>query len=192
MKLKLSASLLAIMLLPSSSLLASGFLAEGPKVAQDVLMQTHQMTDKNIVAVMLAVDNNEMAAARLVEHKQVRPLVKHYARSLYRQHAENQKRLMALAKNNGLEPVQSNTSETITADGAQELKTLTALNGKELEAAYIDAMIKGHEDGLKLIDNDLSKNVVNVKLKSFVKSFRMMVAHHLAKGKHIKQQLKLS
>ncbi|MDA9272006.1 DUF4142 domain-containing protein [bacterium] len=157
--------------------------------SSDSLIRKQQIEDQKIVGIIMTVDHNEMEAADEVKGKKVSKKVRRYAVYLHRQHAANLKALMKLVKTTGLQPSTSQISTKLTKDGQQGLSTLTALNDKTFETAYIDAMIQGHKAGLQLIDTNLLKNVTNPKLKVFVKQTRVMVAHHLQKALKIQKGL---
>ncbi len=156
----------------------------------DTLAKRQQIEDQKIVGIIMIVDHNEIVAADEVKHKKVCKKVGRYAANLHSQHEANLKALMKLAKTTGLQPTTSRISTTLTKDGQQGLTTLSALDNKAFEIAYIDAMVQGHQGGLQLIDTNLLKNVTNPKLKMFVKQTRAMVAHHLKLALKIQKELK--
>ncbi len=70
--------------------------------------------------------------------------------------------------------------------GAGELATLIPMDGKDFEAGYLDAMIKGHTEVLAMIDNQLMKTAKNDMLKAHLTETRGHVAMHLDQAKKLK------
>ena len=138
--------------------------------------------DRQIIDVIMTIDKNEIALAKEVSKKGGNKKVELFAKYLIRQHERNLDHLIKLAKEVGLEPLSSPLSTTLAADGQEGLKKLSALNGKEFDKAFIDAMVKGHEAGLALIDSNLSKNATNPHLKTFIGHTRAMVDDHFHKA----------
>lgn len=144
--------------------------------------QKQKLEDRQIVQIMMDVDKGEIATSKEALKKNMNKPVKLYALFLIQQHEGNLESLTQLAKEIGLEPTESPQSISMASHGKQDLEKLSALNGVEFEKAFIDAMVKGHQGGLNLIDTKLSKEVHNSQLKNFLINFRAMVADHLQKA----------
>ncbi len=151
--------------------------------------QQVRITDEQIMGIIIAVDKSEIAAANIAGTKKIMKKVSHYAHYLKKQHTHNLYMIEKLAHTTGLKPMKSVQSIAIAKDARSEGAMLSKLNGKEFESAYIDAMVKGHAGGLKLINTVLLKEVTNAKLKHFVKSFRALVTRHLEEGKRIQASM---
>lgn len=154
------------------------------------ITQEQPVTDSKIIAIVMAVDKSEIAAARVAKKKNIAVSVLNYAKYLQQQHQNNLIQIQKLSKLTGLKPLQSATTADMTKQNKHDLTALKALNGVPFETAYIDAMVKGHTAGLQLIDTTLLKNVTNAQLKTFLVNFRAMVAHHLEMGIKLETQLK--
>lgn len=144
--------------------------------------QKQKLEDRQVVEIMMDVDKGEIAASKEAFKKNMNKPVKLYALFLIEQHEANLERLTQLAKEIGLEPAESPQSISMASHGKEGLEKLSALDGGPFEKAFIDAMVKGHQGGLNLIDTKLSREVTNPQLKSFLVSFRAMVADHLQKA----------
>ena len=151
--------------------------------------QQVRFTDEQILGIIATVDEGEIAAANIAKTKQIMPKVSRYANYLLRQHSDNLASLKALEQKTGLKAMKSEQSDAMASDAAKEGEMLTSLNGKAFDAAYIDAMVKGHAGGLKLINTVLLKEVTNVQLKHFLVSFRALVTRHLEKAKKIQESM---
>jgi len=161
-----------------------------PFYATASMVSKQQVEDRKIVDIIMTVDKNEIAAANVAATKQINPRVKRYAAYLHQQHEQNLSQLVALAQNNDLQPLASTTSSALVNDGRQELKMLNGLTGSAFEKAYIKAMIDGHKAGLKLIDTTLLPQAKTPSLKSFLKTTREMVVHHLRSAIRLQHELK--
>ena len=86
-------------------------------------------------------------------------------------------------------PINANPQD-LHSKGSAELVKLAAKSGDEYNKAYVDAMVAGHEQALKLIDNNLLKNAKNSDLKSFMTDTRAAVSHHLDEAKKLQEKMK--
>lgn len=173
-----------------STLVVAPMYAEGiaTKTTQQAV-QTQRLTDGQILAIILAVDQSEMAAAKEIDQKGVQGSVREYADYLYQQHHQNSLFLTKLAQQLHITPVSSTIETSVKTDGVKGLHNLQALTGPSLDTAYMSAMVKGHAGGLHLIDTTLLKDVSNPQLKAAIVSFRKIVAHHEALGLKVQTNL---
>lgn len=151
--------------------------------------QEQHLGDSQIIDIMMTVDKGEIAAAQEATKKKVSPSVESYAKYLIQQHQRNLEELAQLAKQLGLEPKESDISNSLVTGGKHDLKTLGALQDQAFDKAFIATMVKGHQEGLQLIDTKLFPQTKNPQLKVFVEQFRRMVADHLEKGLEIQKTL---
>lgn len=152
--------------------------------------KAQQLTDDKIVAIVIAIDKSEIAAANVAKKKQLNKEVLDYANYLYQHHQENLHQIEKLESTTGLKPLQSETSISMMKQNKIDVKALRALKGVPFQSAYVDAMVKGHAGGLELIDKTLLKEVSNAELRAFLIEFRSMVAEHLKLGIQLQSQLK--
>lgn len=171
-----------------SSLLMMTSCSEQSKLTR-AEAEDQQLADNQIINIMMTIDKGEIAAAQEAKNKQASPAVNGYAKYLIDQHQRNLEELTQLAKQLGLEPKDSAISKTLSTDGENDLKKLHKLQGKEFDKAFIDAMVKGHQGGLEVVDTKLLLQAKNPQLKSFVEQFRKMVSNHLEEGLKIQQTL---
>lgn len=145
--------------------------------------------DSEIVAFIMVLNKNEIAAADLTKHKKANKAVEGYADLMIKEHSKNLMDTEKLSKEQKIAPVDSEMVVSLRNKGEEEITTLTPLVGKAYEVAYIDAMVKGHTDALASIDTFL-KEVKNPELKTFLEGTRTHVKHHLAKAQAIQKELK--
>lgn len=145
--------------------------------------------DGQIISILVALNNNEIAGAQEALQKTTDRSVKRYASMLQREHTKNLNKTLKLSQELGIAPVPTSTANMLTRDGKREMKALTALNGNGFDVAYINDMVKDHTAALKLIDTNLLKNVSNPVLKTQIERTRPHIVAHLEKAQKIQQQL---
>ncbi|MBK8984259.1 MAG: DUF4142 domain-containing protein [Ignavibacteria bacterium] len=139
-------------------------------------------SDAHIIAIVTAVNQNEISVSELAQKKMTSSLLTDYANMIVISHTENIK--MA---NNLIVSLESGKSETPELEGleqksADKLATLNALTGNEFETAYLDAMINGHKEFLNMLDIDLLPMAKSEAVKTYLINTREMVANHLAEA----------
>ncbi|KTD22909.1 Predicted outer membrane protein [Legionella lansingensis] len=146
--------------------------------------------DGEVIGFLIVLNQNEMAAAKDALNKKVNPKVKSYARMLYNDHSKNLKDTMKISKKIGQSPAQTNKVASLKRKGEKAQASLSSLQDTDFEVAYIDAMVRGHEEALIIIDENLINNVNNPDLKKHLKTTRSHVQQHLNAAKQIQQNLK--
>ena len=144
--------------------------------------EEQQLGDGQIINIMMTVDKGEISASREALKRRLSPAIDLYAKYLIQQHQNNLEELTELAKQLGLEPKESSISNSLETGGKHDLKALGELRDQAFDKGFIDAMVKDHQEGLKLIDTKLLPQTKNPQLKVSVERFRGMVADHLEKG----------
>ncbi|MCH9609945.1 MAG: hypothetical protein S4CHLAM45_13290 [Chlamydiales bacterium] len=148
-----------------------------------------QLSDNQIVQVMLTVDKLEIDLSEETLKKDVVPPVAAYARYLIDQHHNSMVELTQLAKKLEIAPEESPLSDKLTADRKKIAASLEQLKGKELDDTFIDTMVKSHRAGLHLIDTVLLPEAKNTQLKDFIATFRAMVHNHLERALALQKTL---
>jgi len=144
---------------------------------------TGALTQADAVGLVGAVDKHEVAAAEQAKSKKVTGEVADYAKMLHREHSKNLEAGKKLNPNEG--------SPEVTAmeeKGRSELSTLDQKSGKEYEKAYVDAMVKGHQEALSLIDSRLLPAAQDANVRTFLTTSREHVAMHLERGKELQKK----
>ena len=141
-------------------------------------------SDAAILSQLVTVDQNEIKMARAAEHKKVSAATMNYARMLHDQHQKNLSETQKLAHSLSLSPRQTSETEEMRKKGATELAQLQPMNGLEFERAFLDAMVKGHEEALEMLDQGIA-SAQNEKVKAHLQSTRDAVATHLSEAKQL-------
>lgn len=144
--------------------------------------------DGEIIATLVALNNNEITLAQEAKQKATNPAVKRYARMMDKEHTKNLKQTLQLSAKLGIAPVQSKTVSKLQHDGKKELKHLASLDSHNFDKAYSNEMVRDHTAALKIIDQSL-KHSSNPEVTAFLNTTRPHIAMHLAKAEKIQQEL---
>jgi len=142
------------------------------------------LTQAQAVTLVGAVDKHEIQAAEQARGKKVRRDVLDFANLLHSEHSKN---LEAGQKLGATE-----TSPELTAmeeKGRAGLAELDTKTGNDYEKAYVDAMVKGHEEALSMIDTKLLPAATDDNVRTFLTNSREHVAMHLEKGKALQAKM---
>ncbi|HSW69687.1 MAG TPA: DUF4142 domain-containing protein [Gammaproteobacteria bacterium] len=179
---KLSKSLLL-------STLVMGALAAYPLYAKETTESSARMTPTEIatLATVATLDKNEILAGVVASNKKVNSDVKNFAQMMIDQHGSNLTQILEMVNN--AYTLTSDEADKLSAEGKKGLMKLGALKDSEFAKAYVDAMVKGHEAALNLIDQQLMKTAKSEELKKFMTSTRAAVATHLEHAKNLQAKM---
>ncbi|MGC1181964.1 DUF4142 domain-containing protein [Legionella sp.] len=189
MKSKKILSLIISICIGTSIFATNSYAATEPNTNSLKNRKAQTQKDGEIIAILITVDKNEIALAKLALKKNTTPQIKNYAQMLKTQHTQNLNEALKLSKKIGLAPVDSSTVSFLQKEGVKGLATLSTLKSKDFDKAYINAMVSGHTAVLKMIDDNLLKNVSNSSLKEFVIATRPHIKFHLQQGQIIQKEL---
>jgi len=147
---------------------------------------TTTATQADALAMLMAVNEHEIAAADQALAKNVTGAVRDFAQMMKTDHGKN---LTDTTKLGGAAST-SPAVKTLKDKGEADLRTLDAQSGKAYEKAYIDAMVKGHTDALAMIDGTLLPAATDTNIRQHFTTTRAAVARHLEKAKEIQGTLK--
>ncbi len=141
--------------------------------------------DDKILAEILMIDKNEIAAAHEGEKRATAPKIREFAKYLARHHTMSLKKTLHLSHKLKIGPEDSYRSMQMQRDGEREMTQLKTLGQTDFDGVFINDMIRDHQSGLSLLNDDLRK-VTNPMLKAHLMAMYQMVEKHL----HQAQQLK--
>lgn len=144
-------------------------------------------TDAEVLSFVFAVDLNEILAAEQAETKKIGQPVMDYAKMLHAEHGANADKTLKLGHEINVTPSDTKAVDALRVKGAGELAALVPLDGKDFESAYLDGMVKGHNEVLAMIDDKLLKEAKNETLKKHLTDTRQHVAMHLEQAKRLKE-----
>lgn len=144
----------------------------------------------NVLADIAAINKTEILLATIASNKQTSSDVKDLASLMMNQHGSNLTQLLELANSFHLQSLSSSESKKLTEEGNQGMMKLGGLQGDQFDKAYVDAMVKGHQAALNLIDNHLMKAAKTESIKKFLSDTRTAVAQHLEHAKKLQENMK--
>lgn len=139
--------------------------------------------DSLALGLLAAVNEHEIQAAQQAVSKQVSAPVLEYARMMEKEHGDN------LAKTKTLGALAATPEvQTMQEKGKADVAELGKKSGKEYEAAYVDAMVKGHTEALALIDGRLLSLASAGPVRDHLATTRDHVAMHLEAAQKLQAQ----
>lgn len=138
MKFRILALGLAVALLPAISMSGTDVSFSNKSAATAEQIQK----DGEILASIEAVDNNEITLGNEVLKKNPSKKVKEYAKLMVDEHTANLKEAEKLSQKTNIAAVESDSSKDIEKQGKDDVDSLSSLDGKDLDKAYIDMMVK--------------------------------------------------
>lgn len=140
------------------------------------------------LALVMAVDQHEIAAAEQARDKDLPADVAEYAEMLHTEHSQNLEADRQLAQDSGISPA---TTDKVTAQkekGEAELDRLADLEGEAYADAYVDAMVTGHTEALAMIDDQLLPAATDPALQAHLTATRGHIANHLERGEALQAE----
>lgn len=134
--------------------------------------------DADIMAQLIALDENEVHAAMTAEQKKLDAPTLALAKTLHQDHGKDIQDTQQLGMKVGITPMETAAVDQIHEKGAQQLAKLVPLNGSEFAGAFVAAMTTGHREALQMIDQWL-KTAQNDAVKQHLTAARQHVAMHL-------------
>lgn len=134
------------------------------------------------LALLVAVNEHEIAAAEQARAKSVDGDVLEFANLMDTEHSANLEQTRALM---GGAATGADSAEVAAqrAKGEAELARLGALDGDAYEDAYVDAMVAGHDEVLRMLDGKLIPAAQDNAVRQHFTTTRGHVAAHLEKAR---------
>lgn len=154
--------------------------AHGDATAAGAPAATATEQEKQALGLLGAINTSEINAANLVLQKGVQGPVREYAQRMIKEHSDNNAKIAPFAPDRSAPPATMQTRK-----GEAELKKLQPLSGKELEAAYMTAMVNDHTQALEALDRQLIPEAKTPQVSQHLKTTRQHVADHLAQARKL-------
>lgn len=145
--------------------------------------------DQNIVAFMMALNQNEINAANAASKKQINAKVTDFATMMQKDHQKNLDAITDLSKTQNITPMDNASVNKLKENGEKELTKLSSLDGNQFDNAFIKAMISGHLAALNHI-NQFLKTTKNDALKTYLTDTKQAVQMHLTEAMKVQKELK--
>lgn len=168
-----------------------GMLAANPLFAKST-ESTKKITPAEIgtLATIAAIDKNEILVSVVAVNKKTDAGVTDFAKMMIDQHGSNLTQILEMANKMHAIPLMGGEAKTLTLDGKKAMVKLGGLEGNQFDKAYVNAMVKGHQAALNLIDHQLMKTAKSQKIKQFLTDTRAVVAEHLEHAKKLQETMK--
>lgn len=189
MKKVLSLLLCAFLSVFSVSTLAQATDQNAAAASQSQLSPKAQKAISAILEALIVVNTSEIDAAKLAQQKSTNADVKSFAEAMDKEHSQNLQDTKDLGAKLNVTPAATDKTNKLKERADAQLKRLEALNGKNFDVAYADAMVKDHEAALKLIDDKLLPNAKNPVVVDHLKATREAVAKHLQMAQELQKKV---
>ena len=178
-----------IMLKSSALILASIALTAVNTANAEDKASASVPTDAQIAMIVVVADTVDVDYGKLAVKRTINQAVKEFAETMIRDHTAVNDKAIALAKQLGVTPEESDTSKSLKSNGKKELAKLKALTGAEFDKAYVDNEVSYHEAVIVLLDKTLIPNTSNAELKSLLESGHPIFVAHLEHAKKLRASL---
>lgn len=139
----------------------------------DAGRQAGMLDQSQSLGVLSAINRAEITAGQMASTKGQGAETKRYGQAMVKAHTEND------AKLKQWRPAPSPQAQQMTDHAKAEAAKLSALQGAEFDAAYINAMVMDHRKALDTLDTMLIPAAKDAAAVAFLKETRMHVADHL-------------
>jgi len=134
--------------------------------------------DADILAQLVAIDENEVRAAREAEDKKVDTPILNFAKMLHEDHMKDLDAVKNMASRLGIDLMHSAAADQLHDKGSQLISKLDPLKGDAFARAYVTEMVNGHREALQLLD-DAIKTAQQDEVRQHLTAVRQTVAMHL-------------
>ena len=146
-------------------------------------------SDPQIAGIVVTANQIDIAAGKLAKIRTKNKEVSKFAQQMITDHTAVNKQAGALAKKLHVKPAASDTSKSLKAGAADNMKNLKGLKGAAFDKAYVDHEVAYHQAVLDAIDKVLIPNAQNAELKELIVKVRPAIAAHLDHAKMVQSDL---
>ncbi len=145
--------------------------------------------DAEVATEMVTINNGEIKVSKLAEERATNPKVKEFARMMVKDHEANRAATLALSRKINLGEKQTDASYKMKEQNRVEMRKLSKLHGNAFDKAYMNAMVEGHTQVFRKLDQALVPYAVNPELKAMLSETQKKVGMHLEHAKEISSSL---
>jgi putative membrane protein len=146
-------------------------------------------SDPQIAGIVVTANTIDINAGKLAKSHTKNKEVSKFAQLMITDHTAVNKQAGALAKKLGVKPEDSDTSKSLKAGAADNMKNLKGLKGAAFDNAYVDHEVAYHQAVLDAIDKVLIPSAKNAELKDLIVKVRPAIAAHLDHAKMVQSDL---
>jgi putative membrane protein len=147
------------------------------------------VTPAAILSQLDGANTSEIQVSQLAAKKAVAPAVKRVAAKLAGDHAKNREEERALAQKLSVSLTPAMGAEASPADSSALPSDLQGKTGRDFDKAFVEHMIKGHEDNIQKIQTQLLPAASNPEVKAYLQETLTAMQGHLASLQQVQQQL---
>ena len=140
--------------------------------------------DGEILAQLVALNENEVHAAQLAEKKNAEGPVLSFAKMIREDHGRSINDTEKLGDKLNIDLKKGSEVDTLRDAGERMLDRLDELKDKEFERTFIQEMVNGHREALEKLD-DWIKSAQNPEVKAHLQATRSRVAFHLKEAERL-------
>jgi putative membrane protein len=145
--------------------------------------------DGEIAAIVVAANQVDIDAGQLALTKSTNAEVKKLAERMVTDHTAVNKSAVELVTKQHIEPVQSDTSKSLAAGGAETRQKLSALEGAAFDKAYVDNEVAYHQAVIDVLKTKLIPSAQNKELKDALVGVAPAFDAHLEHAKQVQAAL---
>lgn len=170
---------------PASAAATAPVAAAAPAVAASPAEQAQV----EALAFIVAIDEQEIAAAEQARGKKIDARIRAYADLLHEEHSANLDQTHALADAARLTLKDDADVAALRTRGQADLERMAALDDDEYAQAYLAAMADGHAEAIALIDERLLPAATRPELRQHLAATRSHVEQHGQSAKQLQTEI---
>ena len=146
-------------------------------------------SDPQIAGIVVTANSIDIEAGKLAKSRTKNKEVAKFAQQMITDHTAVNKQAGALAKKLKVKPEDSDTSKSLKAGAADNIKNLKSLKGAAFDKAYVDHEVAYHQAVLDAVDKTLIPSAQNAELKALIVKVRPAFVAHLEHAKMVQGDL---
>jgi putative membrane protein len=144
------------------------------------------ISDANIAAMVLALNNTDISYARLVPSRAQRDDVKKFAERMLTDHTGVNALVTQLLTKLDVAPEDNAISLDMRDESANKRDLMRELSGFAFDSTYMENEVAYHQKFLASIDNQMLPSARNADLRALLSAVRPAVAAHLAHAEQVR------
>ena len=171
---------------PTDSALAATQRARTTDASRASMQGNERLTDGNIAAIVLALNNTDISYARLVPSRSERDDVKRFAERMLTDHTGVNALVNDLLMKLDFAPEDNVTSLDLRDESADKRDMMRDLTGYKFDSTYVENEVLYHQRFLERLDLMLMPRARSIELKGLLNAVRPAVAAHLAHAEQVR------
>jgi putative membrane protein len=146
-------------------------------------------TDPQIVAIVVAANDADVANADVAKSKTKSDQVKSFADQMITDHNALNQQGKDLASKLGVSPEETDASRQLKSNQDSMREQLKTMDGAAFDKAYIDNEVAYHQAVVDMVNNSLIPSAQNPELKSLLEQAAPAIQAHLDHAKQLQSTL---